>query len=352
MEQIAKRIAELSDKAKHLTGISEAQTCAAIVLPFIRDVLGYDTDDPHEVEPEHLPSSNFGVGNAVDYCIIIKGKPQILIEAKRAGLAITPKFAKQLADYFNHSNASIGILTNGTYWRIYTDLDKPNIMDSAPFLEFNLDDVTPDATAMLELLTKEHLDIGQLRTKAESKKYTMTLIELLRRQLANPDDETVRYLASRVRPGKLDAASLKRFVGYVADALSQIQHPEIIEPEANHQEKTLSKFHVSQSSTHELTEAEIEGTKIVRKLLAPTLPTNRIIPRAVKSYTSINVDDNDRRPICRLYFRQNSGIWAGLQVQLYDGEQWGVKLPIWAAADMEQWDKWEPTLRAAAGKWV
>ena len=58
--------------------------------------------------------------------------------------------------------------------------------------------------------------------------------------------------------------------------------------------------------THEskivTTEEELEGFYIVKSIAREVLPSERITYRDVESYFSVLVDDNNRRPLCRLYF--------------------------------------------------
>ena len=44
--------------------------------------------------------------------------------------------------YFGTSKAKFAILTNGQFYRFYTDLDETNKMDETPFLEINILDIS------------------------------------------------------------------------------------------------------------------------------------------------------------------------------------------------------------------
>ena len=50
------------------------------------------------------------------------------------------------------------------------------------------------------------------------------------------------------------------------------------------------------------TEEEIEAYQIVKAILRERLPDNRIAYRDTISYFGILLDDNNRKPICRLHF--------------------------------------------------
>jgi hypothetical protein len=47
---------------------------------------------------------------------------------------------------------------------------------------------------------------------------------------------------------------------------------------------------------------EIEGFQIVRAIVASEIPFIRVVARDQKSYFGILVDDNNRKPVCRLHF--------------------------------------------------
>ena len=50
---------------------------------------------------------------------------------------------------------------------------------------------------------------------------------------------------------------------------------------------------------------EMEAFYIVKAILAQKIPVNRIVHRDTKSYFGILLDDNNRKPICRLYLEGN-----------------------------------------------
>ena len=63
---------------------TEEATKTSLILPFIQ-MLGYDIFDPTEVVPEFTADIGIKRGEKVDYAIMQRGKPAILIECKRYG---------------------------------------------------------------------------------------------------------------------------------------------------------------------------------------------------------------------------------------------------------------------------
>jgi hypothetical protein len=69
----------------------------------------------------------------------------------------------------------------------------------------------------------------------------------------------------------------------------------------------------------------MEGFHIVKAILRKSVEVKRIVPRDVQSYFGVLLDDNNRKPICRLYFnsasRKSIGIFGEGKIETkYDLE--------------------------------
>ena len=102
-------------------------------MPFLQ-ALGYDVFDPTVVIPEYTADHGIKKGEKVDYAIVNDGTVSMIIECKKDGVDLSQIGASQLFRYFSVSNVKVGILTNGTEYRFFSDLDKTNSMDTNPFL--------------------------------------------------------------------------------------------------------------------------------------------------------------------------------------------------------------------------
>ena len=93
--------------------------------------------------PEYkVDSVGIKSGEKVDYAILRGGKPIILIECKPCNDRLNDNHHKtQLYRYFSVTEARLAVLTNGIVYRLFSDLEKTNQMDSGPFLELNLLDI-------------------------------------------------------------------------------------------------------------------------------------------------------------------------------------------------------------------
>ena len=136
---------------------TEEATKTALVLPFLQ-VLGYNIFDPAEVVPEFVADVGQKKGEKVDYAIIRKSEPILLIECKSSNADLTNENATQLYRYFTATPARFGILTNGLVYRFFSDLEEPNKMDPNPFMEFDLrEEITPNIAETLKKFGKKVL---------------------------------------------------------------------------------------------------------------------------------------------------------------------------------------------------
>ena len=100
----------------------------------------------------------------------------MLIEAKPAGEPLKEDNVGQLSRYFGTlPELHIAILTNGVSWKFFADLDKPNVMDSHPFFEVDLMNLSDADLDELERFSKKGLNIGQLLETATGLKHTRAI---------------------------------------------------------------------------------------------------------------------------------------------------------------------------------
>ncbi len=138
MNDLKKSFEILSKNIKE--GISKANTEEAIknisVLPFLKN-LGYNVFNLDDVVPEYSFSGDIRTNEKVDYCVFKNGNPVMIIECKGKEKILT-KHLKQLSNYYYKISSKFAILTNGTNYQLFTDLDRPNIMDTQPFWELDI----------------------------------------------------------------------------------------------------------------------------------------------------------------------------------------------------------------------
>lgn len=318
VKDIASRVSEHG-----ATLTTEEATKTAVVLPFIARVLGYDVFDPNEVLPEFTADVGTKRGEKVDYAILRGGEVQMLIECKQIGAPLDINHASQLFRYFHVTSARIGVLTNGQRWQFYTDLDAPNKMDERPFLTLDLSDVDPYALPELKKLTKSSFDIDSVLSAAEELKYVSGIKRAIGELFASPTEEFVRLLAARVYDRPMTARMREFFAVVVANACKQWITDQVnarlktalqgqgvalaAEPEvspADQAQEDAGSDAGPRGDDIETTLDELDGFNIIRAIAVGEVPVERISARDTKSYFGVLLDDNNRKPICRLHFNR------------------------------------------------
>ena len=173
-------------KAKAALCRNEQETKEALIEPFFQ-LLGYDTANPAEFASEDCAVAGGIVIGMADYGVYLDGRPSILIEAKRAGAALDNGFG-QLWKYFASSEARFAVLTNGTEYRFYTDIDKAHILDDAPFLAFELPGIGDAQLGLLALFRKEAFDCNRIFEAASNAGCRRRMAEWLEKEFASPSD--------------------------------------------------------------------------------------------------------------------------------------------------------------------
>ncbi|WP_292388161.1 type I restriction endonuclease [Methanosarcina sp. UBA5] len=306
---LATKIPKLSESIK-----TEEATKNALVLPLL-NILGYNVFDPTEVVPEFTTDYGTKKGEKVDYAIMQDGKPVILIECKNIDADLDNEYASQLFRYFSVSEAKIGILTNGIVYRFYTDIEAPNKMDDKSFLEINLLDVKEPLINELKRFKKESFNIDDLANVACGLKYIKEIKLILANEINSPSEEFVKFFAKKVNDGPFTQSVREKFTTITRNAINQFINDRINDRlKFAMSEDTVSSTLDNENTSPDLnntnnnlndivtTQEEIEGYFIVKSILRENIDLNRVAIRDKKSYCGILLDDNNRKPICRMYF--------------------------------------------------
>lgn len=335
------RLEEMQGKVAQLKGSlqTEEATKNALVMPFIKDILGYDVFNPLEVVPEFTADQGIKKGEKVDYAIQQDDAIQILIECKKAGEKLSPNHASQLYRYFSVTDARIAILTNGIQYHFYTDLDAPNRMDKAPFMEIDFAHFNWRLVNELRKMSKSDFDLTDVISAAGELKYTNRIKRLIGEEFAQPSDDFVAFFATRVYDGRMTQKVKGEFLDIVRRAAAQFVNDHINErlkgavrddyserPVVNDSDKSGAGQSEQQVET---TAEELQGFYIVRAILSDFIDMNRIVDRDTLSYFGILLDDNNRKPICRLHFNRSKKY-----IGIFDREKHETKHPIDGPSDI------------------
>lgn len=316
LKQLSDRVIKLKEQT-----LTEEATKNAFIMPFIQ-VLGYDVFNPTEVVPEFIADIGVKKGEKVDYAILIDNSPVILVECKhwKQNLDLHDN---QLLRYFNVTKAKFGILTNGIKYRFYTDLVEPNVMDTTPFLEFDLMDMKENQVEELKKFHKSYFNIEMILNSASELKFTNEIKTILANEFKAPSEEFVRFFAQKVYPKNnksknVTAKVLEQFTELVKKSIQHLISDIITERLKSAIDKenesiamaindipTPESAPVEKERNVETTAEEMEGYFVVKSILRTVVASNRLVFRDAQSYFSILLDDNNRKTICRFYFNGN-----------------------------------------------
>ncbi len=310
IKELGEKVGKLKDSIS-----TEEATKNALIMPFIR-ALGYDVFNPFEVVPEYVADIGIKKGEKIDYAILMDSKPIILVECKhwKQNLVLHDG---QLLRYFHVSKARFGILTNGIVYRFYTDLENPNKMDEKPFFEFRLDEIKDDQIEKLKEFHKSYFNLESILNTASELKYKGEIRNIILKELQSPSDDFTRYFAKQVYDGSVTAKVLEQFKEFVKGTFTQYINDAIddrLTLAMNKQNLNVSTLEEpitvaepveasDRKAGVETTQEELDSFYTIKAILRNTVDVNRIALRDGVTYCSILLDDNNRKPICRLNYK-------------------------------------------------
>ena len=309
LKQFSKRVETLKDGIQ-----TEEATKTSIIMPFFA-LLGYDVFNPEEFIPEFTADVGIKKGEKVDYAIMNSGEPVILIEAKWVGENLQ-KHDSQLFRYFGTSKAKFAILTNGIIYRFYTDLEEPNKMDEAPFLEINILDIKENQVGELKKFHKSNFDITEIFDSASELKYSNEFKKIFASELQDPTDDFVKLFVSKVYDGLKTQAVIDKFKpvlkkslnNYISELMNDkiksaldTENSEKAEQNSEEQPKA-DEPKVSKIVT---TDEELEAYFVVKNILKDVVPIEDITYKDTENYLNVLYRGNSRNWICRLILTNN-----------------------------------------------
>ncbi|MCE1236990.1 MAG: type I restriction enzyme HsdR N-terminal domain-containing protein [Hyphomicrobiales bacterium] len=326
---LSQRITKLKDSVE-----TEEATKNAFIMPFI-GALGYDVFDPSVVIPEYTADVGVKKGEKVDYAIKRNSEIAILIECKPCKTELMTIHTSQLYRYFSVTSARFAVLTNGIKYWFYSDLDEPNKMDAKPFFEFDMLNFRPAQIEELSKFCNENFDIDTILVTASDLKYRSLIMKEFASELDDPCDELSRMLVGRVYDGKLTANVMSKFGPLVAraikDTIRELVNQKLssaiddtsrtalpISTDATKEQSINSTPQEATVSVEDIvtTDEERDGYNIVRAIVREVISISRIYMRDTKSYCGILIDDNNRKPLCRLHFNRDAKY-----IGLFDSEK-------------------------------
>jgi hypothetical protein len=198
-------------------------------------------------------------------------------------------------------------------------------MDKKPFLEVNLLDLKDAQIEELKKFHKSYFDIPTILSSASELKYMGELKTLISGETSSPSPDFVKHFGKQIYTGRFTpdtinqfAVLVKRaFTSYINDLISDRLKAVIEKEEEGGEQPQTEQAQVESVASNEkreivTTEEELEAFYIVKSILRPYIPHERITYRDALSYFSVFVDDNNRKPVCRFYFNSEANKQIGL----------------------------------------
>jgi hypothetical protein len=317
----SQRVKDLAARSKHASqhALTEEATKMAVVMPFIQ-ALGFDAFNLEEVTPELVADVGIKKGEKIDFALKIGGKTAVLIEVKPISMPLGTAQYSQLFRYFATVEARLAILTNGREIWFFSDIDEKNRMDKKPFFVFDLQNYDERQVAELARFQKADFDIDAILEAASNLKYVKAAATAISKQLSEPDDDFVRFFGKQIYEGSLTRAALEVLRPAIQAALDEVVRTRIQErlnvtfgkdaPQVDGGDKKADPAPAEADVV--TTTDEVQAFMIVRAIGSRAAPINRITMRDAKTYCSIFVDDNNRKPVCRLYFNGKNARFIGV----------------------------------------
>ena len=208
------------------------------------------------------------------------------------------------------------MLTDGAEYRFYSDLEKPNKMDDKSFLVFDLLDFDVSLVDELKRFSKLAFDVDTILSTASELKYMREIKALLAAEFNTPTDAFVRHFAKQVYSRPLTQSALaefseitkRSFRSFINDRIEQ-RLKTALDKEATataemEKAETAEPLAVGDEAPGMIitTQDEMDAFLIIRAILREVVDVKRITMRDVRTYCGILLDDNNRKPICRLHF--------------------------------------------------
>ena len=313
---LQKHVEYVSTEKDHVT--SEADVRRSLVLPLFT-MLGYNTSSSSEVKTEYPIDMGKNKQDEADLVIMRDGKPCIVVECKKGNIN-DPAHRRQLKGYFqNLTDSKFGVLTNGIKYQFYTDKDQANVMEDEPFFEFDVMTMQDDEVDILRKFNRGIFDLGAVADIAREQRCTAGIKSRLLAEMENPSDEFVRCVAQDFittfrgpSAPEQTKKQLEQLQASIRKAFEMVIKDKMPKKAAHSAASTPASPTVAEDAT---TEAEVECYHAIQTVLAmkAVCEPNRLFLLPRKNHVVICLDDNQRKPIARLYLREEKKI-----IEVYD----------------------------------
>lgn len=290
---------------------NEAKTRMYLVEEFFQ-ILGYNRGfDNGNLVPEYDADFANLKGKKVDYAIQFKGKPEIIIEVKKANLRLNDKHLSQLNEYFNNTNESkIGILTNGVEYHFYCRNKSGNVgLHRTPFYSFDFNNIEGSSLEQLATFHGTIIELNTIIEEAQELFFIEAFEDGLFNELNNPSKDFIKSIYTNMGGSRLTENIESQIKGLInSHSIKGALDRLIIEESQKANSGIIT------------TEEELKVYHIIKTILAQNkkIDTKSIGYKDFKGKFSIILDDNQKKKICDLYITPNTH-----KIEL-DGEKFDI----------------------------
>ena len=266
---------------------NEEITKDVLIRPMIQ-ALGYDSSDPTQVKAEYSVTLRKGGRGRANYVIMHNGEPAIVMECKALGVPLDHKIQNQMRQYARALGAKAGLVTDGDCYLCFANVGDEGRMDDRCFRELRLSEPNDEDVEALELMSRNRFFPKQFREAASKFQTDLDQRDNLIQVLNDPAMlEQLMYIGEIEDSAKRESefATTMEFIQQILSdkveriALGDLEAPEIV--------TTNEEFYA-----HWLCKGIVHGV----------IEPHRVAFRDSKTYASVLIDDNNRKPLCRFHF--------------------------------------------------
>jgi len=217
VELLSNRLKENDNK-----NLNESNTENFFIRPLFH-ALGYDSFNPEMFSFQYVVKPHTIKSGRVDIVLKIEGHPIILIEVKKLGEPLdNNSYIYQITQYFNLvQEVYFVILTNGSEYRFYKDLEHENLLDNEPFFVFKLNEADQESIEFLLRFSHQNFNSSKLKELALRNVRRDKIYDFLKEQSTSPTSEFISFLSKTIF-GAAKSDIKKDVIKALPDAFSRL----------------------------------------------------------------------------------------------------------------------------------
>lgn len=279
---------------------NEAKTRMYLVEPFFESLRYNRGFENSNLVPEYDADFASLKGKKVDYAILFRNKPEIIIEVKKCSVKLNDKHLAQLNEYFNNTNdCKIGVLTNGIQYEFYcrNNNGNNNGLHPTPFYVFDWENIDGSQLEKLAEFYVTEINTKDIIDSAQDSFFMEGFEEALFKELVKPSTEFVKAVFSHMN-GKRLTENIEKQIRDLINSVSIKSALErlIIEESSNANSGIIT------------TDDELKVYHVIKTILAQhkQIETNSVGYKDFKGKFSIILDENQKKKVCDLYITPTS----------------------------------------------